>query len=476
QVGGGAVTASQYTDHTVKVIAQDLMPGAVYYYRFRTGNEHSTIGRTRVLPVGNVKSLGIALASCSNYQFGFFNAYDAIARDDAIDFVLHTGDYIYEYAADGWGGETARQLNRSHNPQHETVSLADYRLRHAQYKADPHSIRMHATHPMITLWDDHESTNNPWVGGAQNHQAGEGLWRDRLNASLRAYFEWMPVRNPLSTQRRQDYWRSYQFGNLATLITMESRHTGRAQQIDYADAIGHIKSMADAQRFKREVLNAPNRPMLSGAMEAFVARHLAASVESGQPWRILGNAIPMAKIPVPDVAALGVSMPDSDAAPGTRADLAWKGRYNLPFYLDTWDGYHWARERFYDLAEASGATDLLVLTGDSHSFWANQLFTDDGQAMGLEIGTAGISSPGDFVESGFEPSNAARLDRIFAENIEEVRWTDNLHQGYVCLVIEPDVVTTSYQVVSTVLTPDYTVSTLRRDTIVRAGNSLDFAS
>ena len=143
-------------------------------------------------------------------------------------------------------------------------------------------------------------------------------------------------------------------------------------------------------------------------------------------------------------------------------------------YLDTWDGYHWARERFYDLAEASGTTDLLVLTGDSHSFWANQLFTDDGQAMGVEIGTAGISSPGDFVESGFEPSTAARLDQIFAQNIEEVIWTDNMHQGYVRLVIEPDVVTTSYQAVSSVLTPDYTVSTLRSDTVVRAGNSLAF--
>ena len=176
--------------------------------------------RTRTLPSGATESLGIALASCSNFAFGYFNAYRAIAEDESIDFVLHTGDYIYEYGADGWGAETAERLGRVHEPAHEIVSLADYRARHAQYKRDPDSQAMHATHPLMCCWDDHESTNNPWSGGAQNHQPEEGSWNERRDASVRAYYEWMPIREPEGGLRPIDFWRVYSFGDLATLVTL----------------------------------------------------------------------------------------------------------------------------------------------------------------------------------------------------------------------------------------------------------------
>ncbi|MBX9643017.1 MAG: PhoD-like phosphatase N-terminal domain-containing protein, partial [Novosphingobium sp.] len=112
----GAFATGPERDYTVKVVADGLEPGRAYFYRFRAGGAVSPVGQTRTLPVGRVERLGIALASCSNYAFGFFNAYDAIARDAAVDFVLHTGDYIYEYGADGWGVEIARQLGRVHQP------------------------------------------------------------------------------------------------------------------------------------------------------------------------------------------------------------------------------------------------------------------------------------------------------------------------------------------------------------------------
>mgnify|MGYP006199214225 CR=1 FL=1 len=134
--------------------------------------------------------------------------------------------------------------------------------------------------------------------------------------------------------------------------------------------------------------------------------------------------------------------PDAPAAPfaGAALDnarlLAAKGRAGLPFYPDTWDGYPWARERLYDLSRKAGASDLIFLTGDSHSFWANSLKDAAGRPAGIELGTAGITSPGDFVESGFGDALSRALDQAFIDHIPEVVWTDNMHQGYVRLDLQ----------------------------------------
>ena len=221
----GVFSTNLQRDYTVKVVADQLKQGTAYFYRFTHNGVRSVTGRTRTLPTGSLNRLCIALTSCSNYSFGYFNGYDAIARDEAVEYVLHTGDYIYEYAADGWGGTTARQIGREHKPANEIVSLSDYRQRHAQYKRDAGSLAMHAAKPLLALWDDHESANNPWSGGAQNHQANEGIWAHRRSASLRAYYEWMPIRDPAPGQDPASLWRNYVFGDLASLVTMETRHT-----------------------------------------------------------------------------------------------------------------------------------------------------------------------------------------------------------------------------------------------------------
>ena len=191
----GETTTNENSDHTVKIEVTDLEPGRVYFYRFMVDEVTSEPGRTRTLPEGHLERLGIAVASCSNYPFGYFNAYEEIAGDEEIEFVVHLGDYIYEYGADGWGSDQGVGLGRSHSPTHEIVNLEDYRERHGQYKADRASRLMHASHPLIVTWDDHESANNPWMRGAANHQPdAEGSWLARRNASVQAFFEWMPVR------------------------------------------------------------------------------------------------------------------------------------------------------------------------------------------------------------------------------------------------------------------------------------------
>jgi len=469
-------------DHTAKHLATGLVPGGTYYYRFWLDSEASPVGRARTLPAGSLDRLGIALASCSNYAFGHFNAYEAMARDPSVDFVLHTGDYIYEYGQDGWGDDVAASIGRRHDPAHEIVSLSDYRRRHAQYKTDAGAQAMHAAHSLLACWDDHESANNPWTGGAQNHQdTTEGDWAARREASIRAYYEWMPVREPVAGRSRMQFWRTYVFGDLATLSTLETRHTARAQQIDYAEWKDRLTGPADVAAFRRDVLGEPGRRMISAECEADLAAALKASVDGGQPWRLIGNAIPIARTDVPDLVKLGV-LPDP-FAPGapysakgleSAQALALKGRLGVPFYPDTWDGYPWARERLYDLSRKAGAGDLIFLTGDSHSFWANSLKDGAGRSAGLELGTAGITSPGDFMESGFGEDLSRKLDTAFARYVPEIDWTDNMHQGYVRLELAKAGAQASFIAVDTVRSRDYRTFILNRMAIVRKGRSVVF--
>lgn len=472
----GVVQTGPDRDFTVKALAEGLTPGGRYYYRFRAMGALSPVGRTRTLPVGKLERLGIALASCSNFAFGFFNAYDAIARDQAIDFVLHTGDYIYEYGADSWGGDVAKRIGRVHQPANEIVSLYDYRTRHAQYKTDAGSQAMLAAKPLLACWDDHESANNPWVGGAQNHQPDkEGDWAARREASIRAYFEWMPVREPGAGRSRMQFWRTYAFGDLATLSTLETRHSGRAEQIDYMPFSKTIASHADALAMERDLIGAPGRMMLAPELEADLGAAWTRSKELGQPWRLIGNPMPIARTRVPDVVSLGlIPDPAGQDKPSFAAQaLAWKGKWNLPLSPDTWDGYEWARERLYAQARAAGADDLVFLTGDSHSFWANRLADAAGRSAGIELGTAGISSPGDFIESGFDPVTAGKLDAAFAEHNPEVVWTDNLHQGYVRLVLGRTGAIASFVAVNTVLSTRYRSQVIRRFGITRGAGGLE---
>ena len=476
-VSQGEALARAASDHTVKAIPAGLVSGKTYYYQFSVGAVSSPTGRTKTLPDGALNRLGIALVSCSNYAFGYFNAYVAIAEDDEIDVVLHTGDYIYEYGADGWGSETANALGRPHDPPHEIVTLEDYRRRHAQYKTDAGSLAMHAAHPFVACWDDHESTNNPWQGGARNHQPEtEGDWTTRRDASLQAYYEWMPIREPEAGRTRADFWRTYSFGDLATLVTLETRHTARGEQVDYLQHAESIQDQASRDAFMEGVINDPSRKMLSEAMETSLRSGLTASIDQHQPWRLIGNASPIARMLTPDVVGLGV-IPEQKLEDGTsfgKYALAWKGKWNLPFYTDTWDGYPAARERFYDLCRESGAQDLLVLTGDSHSFWANELADDAGRPIGLELGTAGVSSPGDFVETGWGDILSEKLDRTFETKLDEVRWTDNFHQGFVRIILERKSAKVDFVAVNTVLAIDNRTKTIRSETITREGDRIQF--
>jgi alkaline phosphatase D len=206
----GAFTTGPERDYTVKIDVDGLEAGQVYYYWFTAGQTSSPAGVTRTLPATGVADYRMAVVSCSNWPFGFFNVYREIAKRgqaSVIDAVIHLGDYIYEYGQNGYGGEVGKQIGRNHEPANECVSLTDYRTRYAQYRSDPDLQAAHAIAPWFCTWDDHETANNSYRTGAENHQPDtEGEWSVRKAGAIQAYLEWMPVRDPAAGKARESIW------------------------------------------------------------------------------------------------------------------------------------------------------------------------------------------------------------------------------------------------------------------------------
>jgi alkaline phosphatase D len=301
-VARGLAETGPSRDFTIKVdVDRGLQPDTAYWYRFRCGGETSPAGRTRTLPDGSMDKAVLAIVSCSCWENGLFNAYAAIADLPRVDAVVHLGDYIYENGqahSSSHYQDWAERMDRLTQPPGELVTLADYRTRHGLYKTDPDLKAAHARAPWICVWDDHESANDCWVGGAENHHPKtEGRWSDRETAAVRAYYEWMPIREPRPGQAFAAINRSFQFGDLARLIMVESRLVARAHQINYAvDA--PLRMDADGvERPDIGVLKArlddPCRQMLGARQEAWLADQLQTSVAAGQTWQVLSSQVVM---------------------------------------------------------------------------------------------------------------------------------------------------------------------------------------
>jgi phosphodiesterase/alkaline phosphatase D-like protein len=392
---GGSILASAANNWTAKVEVIGLASGTRYYYRFRLGEESSPVGQTQTLPEGDIDQVRFAVVSCSNWQHGYFNAYDHIARQDDIDAVIHLGDYFYEYGADGMEETTVGRQGRLHEPRHEVISLEDYRIRHAQYRTDPALQAMSAKFPMISIWDDHESSNDSWQNGAENHSPdSEGSWEDRKQAAMRAYYEWMPIRDPSAGTARENLFRHIEFGDLLSLVTVETRLTARAEPLIIENYKDEIDSEGGAEKFKAEVLGDPSREMFGKPQEDFIVEALSDSKSAGKTWRVLANQVIMGRLLTPDLAPYvdetAVQAIEKDW-PGVR-DIVELSKYNLPVYPDSWDGYPTARERFYERLIENDVQDIFVLTGDAHEFWMNDLSTESGEKVGVEVVSTAVSS------------------------------------------------------------------------------------
>lgn len=359
-VGSGTVTATVARDHTVKVDASGLRSGTEHWYRFRALGATSPVGRTRTAPASAeaVERLRFGVVSCSNYEAGYFSAYRHLAARDDLDLVLHLGDYIYEY---GKGGYATDGLERFHDPEHEIVTLADYRQRHALYKTDPDLAALHARYAFVTTIDDHEITNNAWADGAENHQPGdEGDYAARKGAAMQAYLEWMPVRPAGDTLQIH---RQLAFGPLADLFVLDERNH-RSKQVEGASGDMFVTSPEVAD---------DDRTMLGAAQRSWFEDGLAAS---GATWKVVANSVMFAPLvlgdppsPTPEVDAALTPLFDEL---GTAAPIVLNG--------DQWDGYRHEQGALGTAFAAAGG--VVILTGDIHSSWAAEIPADPGTYLG----------------------------------------------------------------------------------------------
>jgi alkaline phosphatase D len=455
----GRTLARAARDHTAKVEATGLQPAREYWFRFETAaGERSPAGRFRTLPAGATPDLVMAVVSCQLYPGGLFNAYQAIADLPRLDAVVHLGDYIYEYGSEGYGAETGRKLGRVVEPPHEIVTLADYRARHAQTKRDLDMQAAHARAAFICVWDDHEVTNDGWIGGAQNHQPEtEGDWPRRKAAAMQAYFEWMPIRDSKPGRPWEAINRSFDFGDLATLAMVETRLLARSEQVA---AKGETPEPSEYAALLAERAR-PERELLGPGQARWLETTLRRSKRQGKPWQVLGNQVVMARVAGPDLErqmgadryrAFVAKLPPAYAARIPAAVASY--RAGIPFNMDSWDGYPPARERLYASFRRAGVSPI-VLSGDSHAAWANDLRDASGRLIAAEFGTTAITSPsyGDLIPG---------IGAMIADANPEVAFCDQKGKGYLLLTLTRTEAVADFRTVSTVTAKPFATASAAR--------------
>ena len=443
-VSTGNTQTGPARDFTVKVDATGLNAGQSYFYRFTAEGITSVTGRTRTLPSAGVAQARLAVVSCSNYPQGYFNAYREIAARDC-DAVLHLGDYIYEYADGGYANPQILEKGRHVEPVHEIVSLEDYRMRYGLYRTDADLQAVHQAHPFICVWDDHEITNNTYKTGAENHNPdrGEGDFEPRRTAAIQAFYEWLPIRERGSIAEGIIY-RSFDVGDLASLIMLDTRLVGRDQQLTHDMNIDQLRSqLAD-----------PARSMLGAEQESFLASELQRSKDAGIPWQVIGQQVVMGRKNIPQLADEEFPVDVREAMRNSRyAMLRQRGQLGLPLNLDAWDGYPANRERVLQQFREH-ANNVVVLAGDTHSAWAFDLHDEDGDAVAVEFGTPSVTSPG---FENFMPLPEDQLVSAFMRNSPEMRYMRGLGRGWMELDITREQVATRFYYVSSILEQEYEV-------------------
>ena len=417
----GETSASPARDCCARAWAKGLKPGRWYFYRFiAPSGEVSPVGRTKTLPVSKVDKFRIAVFSCSNYGFGWFNAYGHAAEAGDFDLVLHLGDYFYEYAR-GTYPDAREGLADRLLPESEAATLATYRERFATYRNDPDLQRLHQLYPVITMWDDHEVANDAWKDGAENHQsATEGPYAVREAVAEQVYREWLPV--------SEAYWAQYEIGKLATLFRLETRHIARDKPFDLGDLMKGKRGPeleAALVAFRDGAWRDPARGLLGAEQEAWLAGGLKASSKAGKPWQVLAQQIIMGQTGFGKDLIAGMTK-DIDPAMRARIMAAARAQQSgVPYAMDMWSGYPAARERLYQSALDADA-NLLVLAGDSHNAWA---FEHDhkGARVGVEMAGQSVTSPGfEHYLGWIRPDDLAR-DVMAAS--PALKWCDTRQRG-----------------------------------------------
>jgi len=495
----GSMITTADSDFTVKVDAIQLAAATKYYYRFKASNKTSVVGETKTLPESNVEQVKLAAVSCTNFPAGFFNVYKEVAKISDLDAVLHLGDYIYEYERGGFASEDAVKLEREVLPATELFSLNDYRTRYAQYRGDEDLQTLHQALPFITIWDDHEVANDTWKEGADNHNSGEGDFTERKLAALQAYFEWLPIR-PVAQDNQLNIHRSFAWGNLVGLHMLDTRIVARDEPLQLVSYVDPTTGVFDSTRFFSDASDT-NRTLLGTEQLQWLESQIMGSTAT---WQVLGQQVLMGKMELPAaIATLQMSIAEfselgaiallagraNAGDPTLTADeiafltakqskltadkLALLQQPNIPYNPDAWDGYSAERETLLSSVLAD-KKNLVVLAGDTHNAWANNLRTKSGETVGVEFATSSVSSPG--LERpellNISPDNAPTIEAGVVSLVEDLQYTNLLERGFMVLTFTDASVTTDYLYVSTVKSRDYTLMTNRNKSFtVNAGDN-----
>jgi phosphodiesterase/alkaline phosphatase D-like protein len=606
-VGTGTFTTGPDRDYTVKVVAGNLESGTTYFYRFAAPDSTlSETGVTRTLPGAEAEQVRFAVFSCANITSDHFSAYAKAAENGDYDALVHLGDSLYEYAEGGYSQAENRvdELENPFQPARELVTLGDYRTRYAQYAGDPNWQALRASAPLIMMWDDHETANDSYATGAENHtegpelapstihvtegyfsspfytfardaggtevldltelvfspgetytfvvsdlgihpfyvsdsgyreastqlqlegdgnptagvsggqfqmtipddfdgtisyycaihasmdadfvlrSTGEGSWDNRVQRALQVYFEWNPVRDPANVEDRKSNYRSFDFGDLVSLHMVETRLSGRDEQLAYPGAaeigarIGEILGGNELATYAEahpsveaaggdpaalqgalapivtnelfvakitEAYTSPNQEMLGATQLAWLQNEIATSSAT---WQLLGSQTLMTNMTLPaeilvvlatggsDLSAVATyGTPILKLAAGIPLTPEEEAAYQLglattgPYNLDAWDGYGYEREVILGTAAQTGKK-LISIAGDTHNAWAGELKTlSNDTTVGLEFATPGVTAPG--IERFF-PGQEAAIAALF-QGYSDNLYSDLTRRGFLDL-------------------------------------------
>ncbi|MBY0796616.1 alkaline phosphatase D family protein [Corynebacterium parakroppenstedtii] len=465
-VRSGYETSSASKDHTIKVDVKDLQPDTQYFYRFaveRDGKPHySRVGRTRTaLGSGGERTVNFGVVSCSNYEAGYFRSYRDIAGRDDLEFVLHLGDYTYEYETGGYNGAYDSQV-RVVQPAERTTTLQDYRIRQGCYHEDPDLADCHAAKPFICIWDDHEFADNNWREGAAGNSAGpDDNYQAIKAAAMQAYFEWLPVRVSAGNQGSHLY-RKLQYGNLMEFIIPDLR-TYRDYELVYTNKKMFLKTDPDFIR----AAGKDDRSMMGQTQFEWFGNVLSSSPTT---WQIVANEVMFAPMTLPD----GLDQRTHDWLV-TQIGLPDQG---IPLNTDQWDGYMAERQKIIDLI-ADTKKNVVFLTGDIHSSWANDIPRDiqkyrsgaSKDVVATEFVTPSITANGlfDTVAKSRALDQAARQVSTTAADVLQktnawFKWIDFIHHGYMAVSVSPDAVSCEWLHVDNVLSPNTPFRSARKCT------------
>lgn len=410
-------------DHTVKVDARGLLPDRYYWYRFTFDGNASPIGRTRTAPPPSAEParLQFGVVSCANFEGGYFSAYRHLAaRTDQLSAVIHLGDYLYEYATGEYGPGPA--FGRVHEPRHATLTLADYRMRHAQYKRDPDLQLLHSLVPFIATWDDHELADDAWADGSKD--TPPAAFPARRAAARQAYAEWMPVRG-LWTEA---LYRRLRFGRLADLSMLDLR-THRSQPQGAAPA--------------------GTTPTITGPRQ--LAWLTSGLTDSDARWRFVGNPVMISPLAAPLLA------PRDTAAVSAVLPIPAGGS---PVNPDQWDGYPADRDALLHHLVDHRVRNTVFLTGDLHTSWASKVPLSasaypDTPLPATEFTVPSITS--DSVGDRLGPLSTAVVTRALRTRNPHFDHAELTSHGYAVLDVTPEGLEFGWHYTSDRIDPNATV-------------------